>query len=109
MPLLESQAMIDTLMGQKNRVAQAIANMGERVKTLDTEKSASLHKSLNMSFDEFCRFQEYKSLAFANGKLTQDEAQLIYIYLGNNPEHFNNQSLAVKVVLTKAFAELMGI
>jgi len=66
-----------------------------------------LDNVLNMACDEFVEFQELKSLALIEGTLTQEEAQTIYYHLGETPEHFNKQSLAIKATLTKAFQELM--
>ena len=96
-----------------NRVFDAIQRMekqiADRLATGQTTKSAidKLHKTLDMSFDEYCKFQELKSLAVANEKITLDEGQYIYMMLGNIPDHFNNQPIAVKVVLTKIYEELL--
>ncbi len=65
-------------------------------------------KSLDMGLDEFARFQELKSLASMGGTLTLDEAQYVYSLLGETPNHFNNQNVEVKAVLTKLFAELLA-
>jgi hypothetical protein len=69
-------------------------------------KVDDLHKSLDMPWDEYVKFQELKS-AYAGSKLTVEEAQTIYGFLGNTPEHFNKQSVAVKSVLTQIFLELI--
>lgn len=96
-----------------NRVEAAInrtiMQVQERLKNglVTKEKIESLHKSLDMPLDEYCKFQEMKSLAFASGKLSIAEANLIYHYLGTLPDHFNSQSVEVKSVLTKIFAELL--
>ena len=68
----------------------------------------ALHKSLDMQVGEYCMFQERKSLAVASGKLTLEEGQTVYAYLGNSPTTFNGQSVAVKAVLTQLFASLIG-
>jgi len=67
-----------------------------------------LHESLDLDLGDYCRFQERKSLAFASGVMTLPEAQLLYRYLGNTPDHFNRQPVEVKTVLTQVFAELLG-
>ena len=96
-----------------NRVTKAIGQTEEMIRNRLTsgevtqERVDALHKSLDMEFEEYCKFQELKSAAMGT-KLTADEAQTIYMYLGNVPETFNKQSVAVKVVLTKIFAELLG-
>lgn len=98
-----------------NRITQAIARTKQRI----TERLASgavtqtkldeLNKTNDMAIDEFCKFQELKSLAFAQGKLTLEESQLVYNYLGGTPNHFNGQPLEVKVVLTQLFGELLKV
>ena len=96
-----------------NRVAAAIertrASIAERTKLMEYPKKglAQFSKNLDMELDEFVRFQELKSLAFAEGRLNLEEAQLVYDYLGSTPETFNGQPLEVKVVLTKILAELL--
>ena len=64
---------------------------------------------LDMDVSEHCLFQERKSLAQASGKLTLEEAQTVYAYLGNTVTTFNEQPIAVKAVLTNLFAELLGV
>lgn len=67
-----------------------------------------LHKELDMDMHEYCRFQELKSLAFAEGKLSLEEAETIYGFLGTVPEDFNKHSVGVKATLTQIFSELLG-
>jgi hypothetical protein len=95
-----------------NRVLAAIER---RRKVLIKEKGAAkevldkLHKDLDLSFEEYVVFQDTKSLAQMHGKITLEEAQTIYNYLGESgPDNFNKQPLEVKVVLTMMFQELMG-
>jgi len=94
-----------------NRVIKMIAsqetNIKAKVPTLAPGKLAELNRNLSMTFDEYCSFQNLKSLAVASGTLTLEEGQTVYGYLGNTVEHFNDQSLAVKIVLTKLYAELL--
>lgn len=93
-----------------NRVEAAIQRMEKHVTSGNhtPEKLEQTSKSLDMQLDEYVRFQELKSLAFAEGKLTEDEAMTIYGYLGNSLETFNRQPVAVKAVLTKIFSELLS-
>lgn len=97
----------------ENKVSLAIVKMkkqiADRIKAglVTKEKVADLHKKLDMELGEYVRFQEAKSLAFASGLLTGNEAQTIYRFLGNAPDHFNKQPIEVKVVLTKVFEELL--
>jgi len=66
-----------------------------------------MRKNLDMSLLEYVKFQEIKSLAYACGKLTFDEAVTIYTYLGNTVDAYNNQPLEVKLTLTNIFVELI--
>lgn len=97
-----------------NRVTAAIAKAEARIQSrlaegiITTEKVNELDRNLDMEVGEFCRFQDLKSHAMLEGKLTQDEAQSVYALLGNTPEHFNGQPVAVKSVLTQIFGELLA-
>jgi hypothetical protein len=76
---------------------------------LTTQKDLDeLYSTLDMDFNELAKFQELKSLAMMSGTLSQDEAQQIYMYIGPTCDAFNKQDLAVKVTLTKIYAELLG-
>jgi len=91
-----------------NRILNGIAkaNAAIAAKALSPEKLATMAKSMDMAHDEYCRFQTLKSAAVGT-KLTLDEAQTVYGFLGNTPEHFNEQPIAVKWVLTEVFASLL--
>jgi hypothetical protein len=96
-----------------NRIAQAIAlkknELAERIANgiVTQAKVDETHKALDMELDEYVKFQELKSHASIAGPLTLEEANLIYHYLGNTPDHFNKQPIEVKVVLTQVFLELV--
>ena len=97
-----------------NRIANAVAKMKNNIESrisngLTTkEKVESLHKSLDMGFDEYVKFQEVKSIAQLNGTLNLDEAMYIYGILGESgPDNFNNQPIEVKVILTQTLMELL--
>ena len=92
-----------------NRILNGIAkaNAAIAAKALSPEKLATMAKSMDMAHDEYCRFQTLKSLASQDGRLTLDEAQTVYGFLGNTPNHFNEQPIAVKWVLTEVFASLL--
>ena len=96
-----------------NKVIAAIDTMekqiAERIKSklVTPDKVEALRQKLDMALDEYCAFQNLKSLASVSGKLSLDEANTIYGYLGNTPDHFNNQPVAVKVILTKIYSELL--
>jgi len=98
-----------------NRIAAAIAkkkaDIEQRVASgiVTAEKVEETRKKLDMAFDEYVRFQEIKSLAVAEGKLTLEEGQTVYGYLGSTPDDFNKQPVEVKAVLTHLFSELLGL
>lgn len=97
-----------------NRIEMGIAKMEQNIENrlknnlttkVDLEK---LHVKLDMDFEEYIKFQEVKSLAYVEGKLTLEEANTIYNLLGTRVCTFNNQPLAIKVVLNSVFTELMA-
>ena len=103
MPLNPNVNRVSTMIREyEESIAKRLAN-GE----VTQQQVQDLHKTLNLDLGEFCRFQELKSLAFAAGKTTLDEAQTIYMHLGNSVDAFNSRPLAVKVVLTRVFQELL--
>ena len=75
-------------------------------KNLPAEKLAEISKSLDMDLHEYSVFQTRKS-ALVGVKLSLEEANTIYGYLGNTVEHFNSQPVEVKATLTQVFAELL--
>ena len=96
----------------ENRIAVSVAEVEQAIEArlatgqVTVAQIADLGKKLDMSNEEYCLFQERKSLA-SGGKLTLDEAQTVYAYLGQTVDHFNRQPVAVKVTLTKVFTELL--
>src|SRR5208282_5157917 len=78
---------IDTLMGAKpNRIELAVSRVAEKLATLTEEKRASLQKSVAITFPEHFAFQQAQATAHAGGKLTLDEAQIVYLALGPSYE-----------------------
>lgn len=96
-----------------NRVTSFIAKYSEAEKNrlemgiITQEQVDALNKSLDMEMSEYVKFQELKSLASVDGTLTLDEAQTIYMLLGNTPDQFNRQSVGAKAALTQIFSELL--
>ena len=86
-----------------NRITNAIDKLNrvipERIaQGLTTQELVdSLHKTLDMSLVEYCKFQNLKS-AYTGSLLTLDEAQTVYGFLGHSVEKFNAQPIAVKSV-----------
>ena len=69
-------------------------------------KLSDLNRTMDMDFDEYCKFQDIKSAAQGDS-ITLDEAQTIYSRLGHGPDDFNRQPIYVKITLTKVFGELL--
>jgi hypothetical protein len=96
-----------------NRVEKAIAATkaqidGRIAQGLTTKEAVEdTRKAFDMEFDEYCKFQELKSLAVANGELTLDEGMLVYHYMGETPSVFNNQPVEVKYALTILYHKLL--
>lgn len=96
-----------------NRVLAGIAKFNEVIaqklanKEITQEKLDEMSESLNMEMGEYAMFQNQKSLASMDGRLSLEEAQTVYAYLGESPSTFNEQPLGVKYVLTEVWASLL--
>lgn len=96
-----------------NRVTAAIEKTKARLEKrledglVTPEQVQELDRQLDMEPGEYCRFQELKSLAYMEGRLTLDEANTVYSILGETTDHFNSQPVAAKSVLTQIFGELL--
>jgi hypothetical protein len=96
-----------------NRVEAGIAKFNEVIKAklasgeITQSKLDEMNQSLDMDFDEYCKFQNAKSIASMDGRLSLEEAQTVYRYLGEMPSTFNGQTLAVKYVLTEVWGTLL--
>jgi hypothetical protein len=97
----------------ENRITAAFARMNAQIadriaKGLTTaDKVAALNGTLDMDLAEYARFQTLKTLAVAQGLMTPDEGQTIYLCLGESVQTFNDQPTYIKSVLTSFFAELL--
>jgi hypothetical protein len=97
-----------------NRINDAFARMeaqiAERIAKglITVEKVGDIHKTLDMDLAEYAEFQTVKTLAVAQGLLTSEEGQSIYLYLGECVQTFNDQPVHIKSVLTSLFAELLA-
>lgn len=101
--------------GQPNRIVKLT---NKKAKEIDkrinvglttVEKVEEIRKDLDLSLQEYALFQECKSLAVAQDLITISEGMAIYHYLGNTPEDFNRQPIAVKAVLNSFFVELLNL
>lgn len=97
----------------RNRIIEGIKECEEKLKErllqgLTTKEAIDdMNKNLDMDTFEYVRFQELKSIASQDGRLSLDEAQTIYAMIGNCPSTFNELPVAAKVVLTQVFAVLL--
>lgn len=99
--------------GNMNRIEASIKAMEIRLALLEKEGHGpsveEMERTLNITdFREYESLQTLKSIASVEGILTLEEAESVYNYLGNTMEHFNKQSIAVKLILTKLHQELMA-
>ena len=97
-----------------NRVTAAIAQMRERVATLEPDKIARLEEVNAVSSFEHAQYQNQQARAHAMGRLTTAEAQVVYMALGEvgNSENggwATDTDLATKLVVTKIIGELLGM
>ena len=101
-----------------NRIVDGIINAEKKIENLNgigLNGTPIDELDVSLSFEEFFAFQTAQSQAFASGRLTEDEAQLIYNSLGGEIHSSEEDgwpketSLATKLVITQVCAELMGI
>src|SRR3990167_7153834 len=98
-----------------NRVEDAVT--GLRAKMAHdpdfAEKVRSLDGNMAIDFAEHTVYQTAQSRAFAAGTLSLDEAQTVYVALGELHSSFNggwarDVDTATKIVVTRLIAELVG-
>jgi len=96
-----------------NRFTQAIDRTRTKIEAIDdSEKLAELDTSLNIDFEEHFEFQQTQARAHAMGKITADEAQVLYMALGESCSTTNggwakSADLATKVIVTQVISELL--
>lgn len=81
--------------------------LADKLPTLSPEMKDKVEKNATLSMEEFVLFQQEKSLASMDGRLTLEEAQTVYGYLGSTPDSFNAQPLEIRWVLLEVFTSLM--
>lgn len=92
-----------------NRISTMIAKVEQTIAHLEPEKAVELSRKLDIDFSEYCRFQDLKSLAQLDGRLSLAESMTVFVILGNSPDHFNAESLVNKIVVTQILAAIMGV
>lgn len=90
-----------------NRILDAINKIEVQLSGKDEDTKSALNKQLNCDFNEWYSFQDTQAIAHASGKINLNEANLLYRILGSSCDHFNEQPLAEKIVVTKVMQELL--
>lgn len=78
---------------------------------IDPQALKRLDKSLNNTLAEHFTYQQTQARAHAMGRITTEEAQTIYMALGDPPAAngwASGTDLATKVVITEVMAELLA-
>lgn len=96
----------------ENNLTRAIAAVQERIDAADAETMSKLDDEMAVSFEEHFAFQSAQARAHAMGKLTTDEAQVIYVALGevgspSNGGWASGTDLATKVTVTMLMPKLL--
>jgi hypothetical protein len=91
---------------ESNRFSAALTDIEARCAKLDSESLAKFNTSLDITFDEQFQWQEWKSQAQLRELITLPEAQFLYSHIGQSPETFNTQPVAIKAFITKVIGEL---
>src|SRR3954451_14547242 len=96
-----------------NRVLAAVSQVRERFDALDADAQVALDATMAVEFDEHFAYQEQQARAHASGKLTTDEAQVVYIARGEVGSVANGGWAAgtdtpTKVAVTMLMGELLA-
>ena len=93
-----------------NRIAAAIEKLSKALEDVPTAKLAKMDKIFQEDCASLCTYQKAQSHGFAAGKLTQEEAVILYhLYGGECPsaQAWAKQPLAARIVATQAVSELL--
>lgn len=93
-----------------NRVKDMIERYQAKIDKVDTDKLEKLNKDLATSWKDLVEYQSLQASAHAAGKITTEEAKVVYEALGGeNPteEKWNKLPLATKVTITQLMNELL--
>jgi hypothetical protein len=96
-----------------NRVLAAVNQVRERYDALDADAQAELDATMAVAFDEHFAYQQQQARAHASGTLTTDEAQVVYVALGEVGSTANGGWAAgtdtpTKVAVTMLMGELLA-
>ena len=95
-----------------NRVSAAIERTMPKVWALNEAKRKALDANCAVTFDEHFAYQNAQARAHASGLLTPEEAQIIYMALGEVGSEANGgwaseTDTTTKVVVTRLVGELL--
>lgn len=96
-----------------NRIIEGIAKVKAAIEEriaqgLTTQEQVDeLSRTLDMDMTMYCDFQNRKSIASMDGRLSLEEAQTIYSLIGETPSKFNSLPIHTKYVLTQVYATLL--
>ena len=96
-----------------NRVQAHIENLRAKTATIDADKLAALDKSMAVDSSEHFAFQEAQARAHAEGLLSPDEAQIVYLALGESGSDANggwaeDTDVETKTTVTILIRELLS-
>jgi hypothetical protein len=97
-----------------NRITSSIEEIRSRMSALDEDAAAKLDANMAIDFEEHFHYQELQARSHAAGKLSTDEALVIYRALGEvgsdaNGGWASGVDTATKVACTLVISELMGL
>jgi len=98
-----------------NRIADLIGQYEARIEKLggvglDGRPLETMHEEMKLSMAEFVQFQNLQAGAHAQGLITTEEAQTVYISLGGesfHPDWPEGTSLGTKTAITQFMMELI--
>ncbi len=95
-----------------NRLTKSYEQVKERFDALDPDAQAALDTEMAVSFEEHFSFQETQAWAHVSQILTTDEAQIVYVSLGEvgdpgNGGWASETDTPTKVVVTMLMGQLL--
>lgn len=95
-----------------NRITKHVASVRTKLADIGVDASAKLDAEMAVDFSEHFAFQNAQARAHVEGKLTTEEAQTVYIALGEVGSDANGgwsagTDLATKVSVTMLMGQLL--
>jgi hypothetical protein len=86
-----------------NRIQASITALNKKTTQFSAEKRERLTAALTLDVDEYRGYQNCQARAHAEGTITADEAQTLYLAL----KSWNTQTVSARIVVTQAIKELL--